>query len=739
MLVTMAARCSVFLVALAASGCAPQAPPLDAGRDGGTEVGDAWIDPLAPPVVPVGLDAFDPNLWPTLRIGTRTIMRSTHDRSGGNDLADASHFLRADTLERFVTLDLEGPGALVFVRTNHWHGSPWHYGIDGADLVVSESSTATPDAPVVGSVFFPTALFPSPLAVTWSTTNGADLSWVPIPFARSFVLAYERTHYGTGYYIAQRFPEDAENLSRPIETWPRTPPPDEVLALLRDAGEIPPASDGARSHTGTTAVPASGAVTVLALDDGPARIELLRFVVPEASAIEFGRAHLRITWDDATLPSIDAPVALFFGAGTLYDRDGDEWLVRALPVSIRRRGGSAELATVFPMPFDRSARIELVGVGAPVSNVAWEVRAAPDARPRRHLGTLHATFVDHGVPTPGADLVLLDTTVHEGGREWCGSFVGTSFVFSENADLGTLEGDPRFYFDGARSPQAYGTGTEEWGGGGDYWGGLTMTLPLAGHPVGAPFGDVRSEEDAIESAYRFLLADLFPFGRSARIELEHGGLNESVEHYSSVVYWYGRAGGCLVATDRVDVGNVASETAHDYVSPAASPVEEVRSVWWAGPLVQPEVAEDGRFTRGASEMTFTITPDNHGALLRRTLDHAWADQRAEVYVADGGVAGAPFEHVGTWLFAGSTRDVRSAPGPELGAAEPFVEDFARRLAEDELLIASRYTRGRTSLRVRVVWAPGPAPWPRPVVPGAEPPPGAWSELGYELMAWVLPP
>jgi hypothetical protein len=32
--------------------------------------------------------------------------------------------------------------------------------------------------------------------------------------------------------------------------------------------------------------------------------------------------------------------------------------------------------------------------------------------------------------------------------------------------------------------QAMGTGTEEWGGGGDYWGGRNMTTPLAGHPVG---------------------------------------------------------------------------------------------------------------------------------------------------------------------------------------------------------------------------------------------------------------
>ena len=110
-----------------------------------------------------------------------------------------------------------------------------------------------------------------------------------------------------------------------------------------------------------------------------------------------------------------------------------------------------------------------------------------------------------------------------------------------------LEGDPRFFFDDSQTPQAYGTGTEEWGGGGDYWGGLNMTLPFAGHPVGVRRAqDAIAPEDKIHSAYRFLLADLMPFGRNAVIRLEHGGTNLSTEHYETVAYWYGR--------DVLDVG-----------------------------------------------------------------------------------------------------------------------------------------------------------------------------------------
>ena len=64
-----------------------------------------------------------------------------------------------------------------------------------------------------------------------------------------------------------------------------------------------------------------------------------------------------------------------------------------------------------------------------------------------------------------------------------------------------------------------------------------MTLPFAGHPVGARSEkEAKAPEDLVNSAYRFLLADLMPFGKNARITFEHGGENQSTEHYQSVTY-----------------------------------------------------------------------------------------------------------------------------------------------------------------------------------------------------------
>ncbi len=521
------------------------------------------------PVVPVGIDAFRQIArMPVVRIGTRTYLRSTYDRTGGNEGADASHFLREERSDFNVTLDVEGQGALDFVRTNHWHGSPWHYGVDGMDQVVTESSTADPDHPVAGSIFLPSAPLPSPLTWTWSTTQGADLNWVPIEFQRSLTLGYGRTHYGTGYYIFQSFPKDATNLTHPLHTWDgRTPPSQDVLDLLNaahaGAASVRPFLHGDTDATGTAALPASGSVRLADLA-GPAVIRRLSLSVDPARAVDLGRATIRITWDDRSRPSVEAPIALFFGAGTLFSRDPaalrGAGMVRGLFSSIAVVDGAMVLEFRAPMPFFHHAVVELVGNGVAIPDIHWLASTSAWTDSPTVTGYLHATYVDHTAPMPGRDLVFLDTVGAEGERDWCGLFFGTSFVFSDRAELTTLEGDPRFFFDDSQTPQAQGTGTEEWGGGGDYWGGVTMSLPLAGHPTGAPSpGAAMNAEDQIESVYRFLVADAFPFGRNARIQFEHGGEDDSAEHYRSVTYWYGRPGACLVPTDHLHVGDAADE------------------------------------------------------------------------------------------------------------------------------------------------------------------------------------
>jgi len=696
--------------------------------------------------------------WPQLRIGSRAYMRSTHDRTGGNESACASHYYYQERGNFSVALHTEGKGCLYFVRTNCWHGSPWHYEIDGKDTVVAETATAdpvrwlkehrwTPNPP--STQFEPHEILPEPLTQTWTTTRGADLNWVPMPFGKSLRLAYGRTRYGTGYYIYHKFVPDAP-LTGPHTAFDwKTSPDTKVLQLLKSAGSDigPKPGKSVTRISGTLALGVSEQAEVFTIRRAPSMMRALEFSIPQANDEAFSDVRLRITWDNRAWPSVDAPFAMFFGAGAFYNDDGREFLVKGLPMVIRYAGGRIRCSCFFPMPFFRSARVELLNAtGHAFSNIRWSARYSPYAGPLNHVAYFHATHRDFPSPQPGKDLVLLDTRGVEGSQDWCGHFAGTSFIFTRRSFLNTLEGIPRFFFDDAESPQGHGTGTEEWGGGGDYWGGRNMTLPLAGHPTGSPEpqGQPKHTLDMLHSAYRFLLADLMPFGRNARIQLEHGGENETTEHYETVTYWYGLPGAFLVETDRLNVGNATSERKHQYSSPQASPAAEVVSRFEIGvdhidhdpakAEVFPAHAEVERHTPGTSEFTLKLRPDNFGVMLRRRFDYLYPNQRADVYVAET-CPGAEFVHAGVWFSPGSNTCIHSNPKEEDGPAQQELRTCNRRFKESEFLIARKLTAGRRAIRVRVVCRPD----DRPLAPGLPfPARSAWSEIFYAAYCFVMP-
>jgi len=728
-------------------------------------------DPSAElPKIPFGYDSYKMwDKWPQQRLGVRAYMRSTYSRTGGNRSADASHYLFGNEETYNVSLDVKGTGSLYFFRTNHWHGSPWHFVTDGRDNIVQETGTFDPDTAKAtyrdrpGDIkFHPSDQFPPPLALNWGTTKGADLIWVPMPFKETFRIAYSRTRYGTGYYI-YHLVSDPARLTREVKPWNLSQMPDpEVVQFLASAGtDIAPKN----IETMKKSVKLDKSSVSLGEIKSASVVRALKLTLPKSKAIDFERMRLRITWDDRKAPSVDAPICLFFGAGTLYNRDNREFLVKALPVNIRfdNTKDVVELACYFPMPFFKSAKFELTDIvpdaASPVE-VQYEIRYEPFKGRIQDSSYFHATYKDMPTPTPGVDNTLLDTQGIEGEQVWSGNFVGTSFIFSHNAYLGTLEGDPRFFFDDARTPQAYGTGTEEWGGGGDYWGGENMTVPLAGHPCGSRNKELAKDpKDLIQSAYRFLLADLMPFGRRAVINLEHGGENESNEHYESVTFWYGLPAPSLVKTDVLDVGILESERAHQYVSPDASGVYSLVSRFdsWGPDTINPRTnveryphmkdflgkevipthEEKGRTTKGTSEFAVAVDPKNVGVMLRRTLDYSYPNQTAEVFVADGNATGDAVEwkKVGIWYLAGSNTCYFSDPRPELGLRTPEVITSNRQFRDDEFLIPSSLTAGKSKLRVRVQFVKN----DQQLLPGIPyPKESAWSEIRYDVFSYVVP-
>ena len=652
------------------------------------------VQSAEPPMIPVGLDAY--RMWDRLpyhRIGVRAYMRSTYDRQGNNRSADASHFLYQDSDDFNVALDTQGPGVLYFKRTNHWHGSPWHYEIDGQDFVVTETGTQDPvnaKQRFTETQFIPEALFPNPLTWTWSVTKGADLMWVPLPFAESLRLAYTRTFYGTGYYIYHRFSPGMENLSRPLTSWDQTPPDRDVLELIGRAGtDIAPQGASVKTTTGKLTLKPYEWTELTELTDAPATIRALKFTVPRAKAYDFGKCRLRITWDQRWHASVDTPVDLFFGAGHLYNSNDREYLVKGLPMVVRYDADRVHLACYWPMPFFQGAKIELQDRrGLTLDDVTWEVRTVPFTDPVNHVGYFHATYSDHPKPELGRDVTFLDTARAEGG-------------------------------------------------------GRNMTLPFAGHPVGADKKVAKNDLDLANSAYRFLIADIFPFGKRAVIGLEHGGTNESTEHYSGVVYWYGIDAPALVLTDHFHACDAEVEQPeHEYESPTAGAPYTLVSRYEWGPdhrgarLHFPAEEDRVRTMKGTSQFKMRLDPNNLGVLLRRKFDYQYPNQRARVSVRPDR-QDASWQYVGQWYTPGSNTCVYSYPRTEgeLGQTQHTVITGNRRWREEEFLIPRHLTEGVRRLAIKIEFVPS----TRELFPGQPfPVESAWSESRYWAYCYQMP-
>ena len=153
-----------------------------------------------------------------------------------------------------------------------------------------------------------------------------------------------------------------------------------------------------------------------------------------------------------------------------------------------------------------------------------------------------------------------------------------------------------------------------------------------------------------------------------------------------------------------------------------------------GEQVYPPHTDRGRKTKTGSEFTLRIDPQNLGVMLRRKLDYAFPNQRAEVFVSGPGKA--DWKPAGIWYLAGSNTCVYSNPpkGDELGATRHVVQTSNRRFRDDEFLIPRDLTSGRSAIRVRVKFTPVETPL-YPGYPLAE---LAWSEMRYTAYSFVMP-
>ncbi len=262
-----------------------------------------------------------------------------------------------------------------------------------------------------------------------------------------------------------------------------------------------------------------GQTLVLADHKGAGAVRRWWVTIAPRDQVEIHRTLIvRCYWDGEEEPSVEVPVADFFGMGF------GEWKdYISLPLNMTSGGYN----TYWPMPFRENARITVENTGSvPVQSFYYNIDIRTcDELPEEAL-YFHAQY--RQVRTrAGRPVTILETT----GR---GHYVGTLLSMQpvSGNHFGYLEGDERIFVDGEPSPGIIGTGTEDYFSSGWYY--ITGEYSAPYHGV-----TVKDEERGRINSYRWHIEDPIPFKKSFRFEIEHGGTNDQpgVE-YASVAFWY---------------------------------------------------------------------------------------------------------------------------------------------------------------------------------------------------------
>ncbi len=242
---------------------------------------------------------------------------------------------------------------------------------------------------------------------------------------------------------------------------------------------------------------------------------------------------LRMYWDDAKEPAVEAPLGDFFAAGF-----GRRLEVRSVPVMVE---GGDGYNCYWPMPFFKRALITITNesdkdIRSFYYHIDFDEEPALPARTAYFCAQYNRAFPEK----LGEDYLVLDAKGE-------GQYVGTAMSSRSRSPEWFGEGDVRVYIDGESKPSIQGTGTE------DYfllaWGLNEASFPYFGcNYAGMNFGDVGTAY----SLYRWHIADPIRFSKSIRFTFEHtgwitgdetesGNVEGHVEReddISTVAFWY---------------------------------------------------------------------------------------------------------------------------------------------------------------------------------------------------------
>ena len=372
-------------------------------------------------------------------------------------------------------------------------------------------------------------------------------------------------------------------------------------------------------------------------------------LIREKNSIVLNNVKLQVFYDGETTPSIDAPIGLFFGMGTI-----DAINFQSLPVGVD--SATNQMYCYFPIPFESSFELKIANNSSyNLSGVEVITDYEELTTGISNLGYLKTQFIPSSTVVMDKDHVFLEETGF-------GKFVGLVLEVFEGEDNSWLEGDERFYIDGCRTPSIYGTGTEDYFNGGWYFSRGTFHMATHGYTAVSGFD---------RSLYRFHLSDPVYFTNKIKLGIEHGWINNIIADYQSLAFYYHQPDERFVLTDELILGNSQSEQEHSY-SNSKNMTRTDKTYYFEGDEDKVSITESGYFTKGVSEFTVNINPGVQ-VKIKRMFDYAIKSQTADIYVDD--------VLVGNWYTNGSNN--------------------SKRWREEFFMIPAEFTSGKTEITIKI--------------------------------------
>jgi len=443
--------------------------------------------------------------------GSYEAQRSSYDTTGGNDdgFSGKYSFVHKDADGTLVIFEAKGKGVINRIWTATPNDDTLDFYFDGKNK---------PACSIRFSDLFSGKVFPfvGPLC---GRQLGGNFCYLPIPFqngckivSRGKLMQFYQIQYRhyPNEYAVKTFDPDLSVAERATL---------EKIKKLWGAGErkVTDFYPGRAEVVKTNATIGPGrTITLFDRDKGG------RIVGLEIEAADIKEIDLKITWDGEQNPAVYAPLSDFFGYA--FGSPSMQSLLLGC--------ANGKNYCYFPMPFDRSAKIELVdrgNTGGRSKTIKANVYYTDKKRDPLTEGKFYTCWNSDLNVAKGKPHVFLNVT---GKGHYVGSILQAQGL---NAGMTTFfEGDDSTSVDGVM--RIHGTGSEDYFNGGwyalmDRWD-TRMSLPLHGAlDYSLPFSRT--------GGYRLYLNDKISYSKSIFQSMEHGPQGNAVPaNYTSMALYY---------------------------------------------------------------------------------------------------------------------------------------------------------------------------------------------------------